>query len=91
MFTDVIAFCEGALGVAIGWAQGRASICQGALAAQGTGEGEDLKSTTQRDGVREFETGFSWRCSMEGQRQQMLWVETSQGPFQPELLFRITE
>ena len=75
MFTDVIAFCGGALGIAVGWAQGRASVCQEAVGSPGGwGWGEDLKSATQRDGVGEFETGSSWRCSMEGQEAADAWA-----------------
>lgn len=34
---------------------------------------EDLKISPQRDGVGEFETGSSWRCSMEGQEGAGAW------------------
>lgn len=68
MFTDVIAVFGAALGTAIGWAQGWARVCRDVSAAQGTGlGGAGSKISPQRDGAGEFETGSSWRCSMEGQ------------------------
>lgn len=84
LLNEITSFCGGAPGTTI---IGHMAECL--LRDVGShGDGENLKSATQRDGSGQFETGPSWRCSLKGKRQQVFGVVPSQGPSQSELLFQ---